>query len=166
MVRYILLLGFWCMLLWGSTACAPLPHKPEALSEHGYRVSLQVSNTLIFLGASGASLPQASEVMVRVRDAQGQPVDGLLVVFSAEPSWTQNARSPLWRRAPAVAKHTPSWRPIPQAWCILWHASIVSRARQGLLFKAVLPPVVAAGVMSSMALVEFAGSWMCRWRTT
>jgi hypothetical protein len=26
----------------------------------------------------------------RVRDAQGQPVDGLPVVFSAEPSWTQN----------------------------------------------------------------------------
>ncbi len=28
--------------------------------------------------------------MVRVRDAQGQPVDGLPVVFAAEPSWTQN----------------------------------------------------------------------------
>jgi hypothetical protein len=78
------------MLLWVSTACAPLPHEPEALSEHGYRVSLHVSDTLIFLGASGLSLPQVSEMVVRVRDAQGQPVDGLLVVFSAEPSWAQN----------------------------------------------------------------------------
>ena len=90
MVCYISIPGFCCMLLWGSTACAPLPHEPEALSEHGYRVSLQVSDTLIFLGASGPSLPQASEVVVRVRDAQDQPVDGLPVVFSAEPSWTQN----------------------------------------------------------------------------
>ena len=90
MVRYVSVLGFCGMLLWVSTACAPLPHEPEALSEHGYRVSLQVSDTLIFLGASGLSVPQTSEVVVRVRDAQGQPVDGLLVVFAAEPSWTQN----------------------------------------------------------------------------
>jgi hypothetical protein len=53
-------------------------------------VALHVSDTLIFLGASGPSLPQASEMVVRVRDAQGQPVEGLPVVFSAEPSWTQN----------------------------------------------------------------------------
>jgi len=78
------------MLLWVSTACAPLHNAPEVLSEHGYRVALHVSDTLIFLGASGVSLPQASEVVVRVRDAQGQPVDGLPVVFSAEPSWAQN----------------------------------------------------------------------------
>jgi len=90
MVRYVSTLGFCWMLLWVSTACAPLPHAPEALSEHGYRVSLHVSDTRIFLGASGPSLPQASEMVVRVRDAQGQPVDGLPVVFSAEPSWTQN----------------------------------------------------------------------------
>jgi len=90
MVRYVSTLGFCWMLLWVSTACAPLPHEPEALSEHGYRVSLHVSDTRIFLGASGPSLPQASEMVVRVRDAQGQPVDGLPVVFSAEPSWTQN----------------------------------------------------------------------------
>jgi len=28
---------------------------------------------------------------VRVRDAQGQPVDGIPVRFSVEPSWIQNA---------------------------------------------------------------------------
>jgi len=78
------------MLLWVSTACAPLHNEPEALSEHEYRVSLQVADTLIFLGASGLNLPETSEVVVRVRDAQGQPVDGLPVVFSAESSWTQN----------------------------------------------------------------------------
>jgi len=90
MVRYVPTIGFYCMLLWVSTACTPLPHEPEALSEHGYRVSLHVSDTLIFLGASCLSVPRVSEIVVRVRDAQGQPVDGLPVVFSAEPSWTQN----------------------------------------------------------------------------
>ena len=90
MVRYVPILGFCWMLLWVSTACAPLHNAPEALSEHGYRVSLHVSDTRIFLGPSGLNVPLASEVVVRVRDAQGQPVDGLLVVFSTEPSWTQN----------------------------------------------------------------------------
>jgi len=90
MVRYVPTLGCCWMLLWVSTACAPRHNGPEVLSEHGYRVALHVSDTLISLGASGVSLPQASEVVVRVRDAQGQPVDGLPVVFSAEPSWAQN----------------------------------------------------------------------------
>ena len=90
MVRYVSPLGFCWMLLWVSTACAPMHNVPEALSEHGYRVSLHVSDTLIFLGASGLSVPQVSEVVVQVRDVQGQSVDGLPVVFSAEPSWTQN----------------------------------------------------------------------------
>jgi hypothetical protein len=90
MVRYILALGCCWMLLWVSMACAPRHNEPEALSEHGYRVSVHVSDTLIFLGTSGLDLPQTSEVVVRVRDAQDQPVDGLPVVFSAEPSWTQN----------------------------------------------------------------------------
>jgi hypothetical protein len=29
-------------------------------------------------------------MVVRVRDAQGRPVDGIAVMFSVEPSWTQN----------------------------------------------------------------------------
>jgi hypothetical protein len=90
MVRSVPTLGFCGMLLWVSTACAPRHHEPEALSEHGYRIALHVSDTLIFLGASGLSLPLASAIVVRVRDAQGQPVEGLPVVFSAEPSWTQH----------------------------------------------------------------------------
>src|SRR5262245_21752458 len=90
MVRYIPTLGFCWMLLWVSTACASWHHEPEALSEHWYRVSLHVSDTRIVLGASGLNVPQASAGVVRVRDAQGQPVDGLPVVFSAEPSWTQH----------------------------------------------------------------------------
>jgi hypothetical protein len=91
MVRYVLTIGFCCLLLWVSTACAPGHNGPEALSEHGYRVSLHVSDPLIRLGPAGPAIPNTAAVVVRVRDAQGQPVDGIAVVFSVEPSWTQNA---------------------------------------------------------------------------
>ena len=77
------------MLLWVSTACAP--KHTELLSEHGYRVSLDVSDPLIYLSPRRSNLPQTATLVVRVRDAQGQPVDGIPVRFSVEPSWTQNA---------------------------------------------------------------------------
>ena len=89
MVRYVPAVCLCLMLLWGSTACAP-KHSEPLLSEHGYRVSLDVSDTRIWLGSGGPGFPQAAEVVVRVRDAQDRPVDGIAVMFSVEPSWTQN----------------------------------------------------------------------------
>ena len=77
------------MLLWISPACAP--KHTELLSEHGYRVSLDISDTLIYLNPRRSNLPQAAALVVRVRNAQGQPVDGIPVKFSVEPSWMQNA---------------------------------------------------------------------------
>jgi hypothetical protein len=91
MVRSVPTLCLCCMLLWVSTACAPKHTESSVLSEHGYRVSLRVSDTLLWFGPGGSSFPQAAELVVRVRDAQGQPVDGIPVRFSVEPSWTQNA---------------------------------------------------------------------------
>ena len=90
MVRYGAILCLCAMLLWISPACAPMHNEPEVVSEHGYRVSLYVSDRLIWLGPAGPNFPQAAEMIVRVRDAQGQPVDGIPVMFTAEPSWTQN----------------------------------------------------------------------------
>ena len=90
MVRYVPTLCLCFVLLWVSTACAPKHNESAALSEHGYRVSLHVSHTLIWLGST-PGFPQAAELVVRVRDAQGQPVDGIAVLFSVEPSWTQSA---------------------------------------------------------------------------
>ena len=90
MVRYGATLCLCGMLLWISPACAPMHNEPAVVSEHGYRVSLHVSDTLIWLSSAGPSFPEAAEVVVRVRDAQGQPVDGIPVRFAAEPSWTQN----------------------------------------------------------------------------
>ena len=92
MVRYVPTIGCCCLLLWVSIACAPKHQDSAALSERGYRVSMHVSDRLIYLGAvDPRRRPQTSEVVVRVRDAQGQPVDGIAVVFSVEPSWTQSA---------------------------------------------------------------------------
>ena len=89
MVRSVPAVGLCCLLLWGSTACAP--QHTALLSAHGYRVSLHISDTLIWIGLPRPNFPEAAVLVVRVRDAQGQPVDGMPVRFSVEPSWTQNA---------------------------------------------------------------------------
>jgi hypothetical protein len=49
---------------------------------------LDVSDPLIWLGLPGPGFPQEAILIVRVRDAQRQPVDGVAVRFQAEPSWT------------------------------------------------------------------------------
>ena len=79
------------MLLWVSTACAPKHNELSALSGHGHRVTLSVSDTLIWVDSPGLNFPRTAELVVHVRDAQGQPVDGIAVVFSVEPDWTQDA---------------------------------------------------------------------------
>ena len=89
MIRSVPNICLCCMLLWVSTACAP--KHTELLSEHGYRVSLDVSDSLIWIGPERPRFPEAAVLVVRVRDAQGQSVDGIPVRFSVEPSWTQNA---------------------------------------------------------------------------
>ena len=89
MVRSVPTIGLCCMLLWISPACAP--KHTELLSEHGYRVSLDVSDTLIYLSPKRSNLSPYATLVVRVRNAQGQPVDGIPVRFSVESSWIQNA---------------------------------------------------------------------------
>jgi len=91
MARYVPTIGLCCMLLWVCMACVPKDNGPAALLEHGYRVSLHVSDPLIQLGPGGPGIPNTAEVVVRVHNAQGQSVNGIAVVFSVEPSWTQNA---------------------------------------------------------------------------
>jgi hypothetical protein len=72
MVRSVSLIGLCCILLWVSTACAPQHNELSALSEHGHRVSLSVSDTLIWVDSPGLNFPRTAELVVRVRDAQGQ----------------------------------------------------------------------------------------------
>ena len=91
MLRSVSTLCLCCMILWISTAYAPMQYELPVQSEHGYRVSLHISDTLIWIGTARSNFPQAAILVVRVRDAQGQPVDGIPVRFAVEPSWTQNA---------------------------------------------------------------------------
>jgi hypothetical protein len=91
MIRYVPAICLGLLLLWGVTACTLKRGESAALSEHGYRVSLQVSDTIIFFGLPDPRYPQTAEAVVRVRDAQGQPIDGMTVLFSVAPSWTQHA---------------------------------------------------------------------------
>jgi hypothetical protein len=89
MVRYVPTVCLCLLLLGSSIACALKRGASSALSERGYRVSLQVSDTIIFFGLPDPRYPQTAEMVVRVRDAQGQPIDGITVLFSVAPSWAQ-----------------------------------------------------------------------------
>ena len=117
MRRYVPIVCLALLLLWGITGCALQQGESAALSERWYRVSLHISDTLIWFDVPvPLRLPQSAEVVVRVRDAQGQPVDGIAVMFSVEPSWTQHASLTLLRRPHATGKRVPSFKPARLAW--------------------------------------------------
>jgi hypothetical protein len=78
-----------CGLVYGGTAVAP--QLLESASTPQYAVSLHVTNNHIWLGPPAADFPQAAEVVVRVHDAQGQPLDGVAVTFVVAPSWVGSA---------------------------------------------------------------------------
>jgi hypothetical protein len=89
--RYVPAVCLSLLLPWGSIACTLKSGESFALSARGEQVSLQVSEPIIFFGLPDPRYPQTTEVVVRVRDVQGQPVDGMTVLFSVEPSWTPYA---------------------------------------------------------------------------
>ena len=84
-------------------ACAPQLVGPTTPS--GYFFTLEVFPSIIWLGvpsSAAASHPTRAVVGVRVRNGQGQPVDGVPVVFELEPLWAHSAvLSPLQ----AVTQH-------------------------------------------------------------
>ena len=76
-VGLLLSLGLIC----SGLACAPQFVGPTAA---GYVFALNVPTAFIFRG-------DAAELLVSVRNAQGQPVDGVPVLFQVEPAWAQSA---------------------------------------------------------------------------
>jgi len=74
-----LLLGL--VLLGSGLACAPRFVGPTAA---GYVFALNVPTSFIFRG-------DVAELLVSVRNAQGQLVDGVPVLFQVEPAWAQSA---------------------------------------------------------------------------
>jgi hypothetical protein len=91
MMRRHLQRVFLCLaLVITGIACAPKLVGPTGTS--GYFFSLSVSAPQIWLAPSmllpRERIPTFSELTVQVRDAQGQPVDGVAVEFQVEPAWT------------------------------------------------------------------------------
>ncbi len=75
-------------------AGALLVARAEAASASAYAVSMEVPHDCLWLSDGNYQAlhsPTTTEVIVRVRDAQGQPVDGVLVTFEIDPTWVENA---------------------------------------------------------------------------
>jgi len=92
MARPVALVLTCLVLTLGGTACAPQLVGPTPAA--GYRFSLEVSETIIWMGpglsVGGTPFPPAAEVSVRVQDAQGHAVDGVPVTFEVEPGWVRS----------------------------------------------------------------------------
>src|SRR5215510_16255274 len=92
MVRQLALVLTCLVLMLGGMACAPKLVGPTPGA--GYSFSLEVSDPVIWMGpeifVGGAPIPPAAELIVRVQDAQGHPVDGVPVTFEVEPGWARS----------------------------------------------------------------------------
>ena len=92
MARHLALVLTCLVLTLGGTACTPKLVGPTPGA--GYRFSLEVSDTIIWIGPGsfvrGPSFPQATALIVRVQDAQGHPVDDVPVTFEVEPGWARS----------------------------------------------------------------------------
>lgn len=88
MPRYVPCILLCLALICGSIGCAPKLLGPTTPS--GYHYTLSVSDPYLWINAPG-TLPRSTAVIVRVQNAQGQPVDGVPVEFQIDPSWVQNA---------------------------------------------------------------------------
>jgi hypothetical protein len=93
MIRYMRTVLLSLALMCSSVACAPKLGGPTVPS--GYFFSLYTYDSQIWLQLSQSMLagrsPRVAELVVRVQDAQGRPVDGVAVRFELEPVWQQSA---------------------------------------------------------------------------
>lgn len=92
-MRHAVCLTLICLILVGAgMACAPRLKGPTVPSH--YVFSLQPSTTHIWLEPNPmlhADYPTRAELVVEVYNAQGQPIDGVPVVFEVASSWAQHA---------------------------------------------------------------------------
>jgi hypothetical protein len=85
MSRYLHITLLCLAIVWGGMGCAPVkPVGPTIPS--GYFFLLSLSDTRLFLilpeSPVARYLPGQADVVVQVRNAQGQPVDGVPVEFT------------------------------------------------------------------------------------
>lgn len=80
-------------LVMGNMACAPKLLGPTTPS--GYVFFFRTSDSIIWqepvLPLPDASVPTFAYLTVQVRNAQGQPVDGVQVRFQVKPAWADAA---------------------------------------------------------------------------
>jgi len=92
--RFVILILLALSPMVAGIACAPTFTEPTAPS--GYRFSLQAYPSPIQLPShlsfgNPQAYPTESTLTVTVRNAQGQPVDGVPVLFSLPSDWTAYA---------------------------------------------------------------------------
>ena len=81
-----------CLVLASTcAACAPQFVGPTPTS--GYFFTLEISTPIVWLGvpSSARGYSTRAQVVVRVRNGQGQPVHSVPVVFELEPRWAHSA---------------------------------------------------------------------------
>ena len=81
MKRQVSLSLLCLMLVCGSFACAPKRVGPTASSGYFFAI----------LTVPIALRGEVETLVVEVQDAQGRPVDGVLVEFAVDPAWTKSA---------------------------------------------------------------------------
>ena len=89
MTRYVPIVLLSLVLNWAATACAPKLVGPTPTK--GYFVSLQVLDPIIYVASSSFYAQQEirkATLVVRVQNAQGQPINDVPVVFEVAPEWT------------------------------------------------------------------------------
>lgn len=89
-IRLVLL----CLVL-AHTSLASAPQLVGPTASSGYFFTLKVSTSTVWIGVYTLTgiehYPTRAEVVVRVQDGQGRPVDGVPVAFALEPTWAQSA---------------------------------------------------------------------------
>jgi hypothetical protein len=93
----------WCLLcllvVCSGLACTHQPRLTGPTAPSGYFFTVQVAEPTIEAdvpppegyGSRDEAIPVATELIVRVQDTRGQPVDGVPVEFQVEPAWTSLA---------------------------------------------------------------------------
>jgi hypothetical protein len=75
-------LALLCLVLaCSSMSCTPKLLGPTASGRYFF----------LLVGDPSINLARVSELFVHVRNAQGQPLDGVPVTFEVEPAWAQSA---------------------------------------------------------------------------
>ncbi len=91
MQRYVILSLLGLTLLLGIMACAPMQAEPPVRTQSGYTLSIETKPDTLWVKGPVSYTPNnqlgLGGLIVHVRDAQGQPVEGVPVSFTVESDW-------------------------------------------------------------------------------